>query len=225
MTLVEVGLVLLRGPAVVTRRIGVEGLEHLDAAMAVSRSSGVLVLTAHFGNWELAGLVGPLYGVSMATVMRPLDSPLLDRLARRLRVSTGVEMIDKRDAFRAVSEALRRGRLVAILLDQNASRNEGVFVPFFGRAASTSRGLALLSLRTGTPIVPVFMHRDAAGRHHLVIEPAIPAPARGSLGAAIEELTAACAGRIEAAVRGWPEQWLWLHRRWRTRPAGEASGA
>jgi KDO2-lipid IV(A) lauroyltransferase len=225
MTLVEVGLALVCAPAVLTRRISVDGLEHLEAATAASRPGGVLVLTAHFGNWELAGLVGPLYGVPMATVMRPLDSPLLDRLARRLRGSTGVEMIDKREAFRAVTDALRRRQLVAILLDQNASRREGVFVPFFGRPASTSRGLALLSLRTGTPILPVFMHREPDGRHHLVIEPAIPSPSRGALGVSIEELTAACASRIEATVRRWPEQWLWLHRRWRTRPVGETTQA
>jgi KDO2-lipid IV(A) lauroyltransferase len=155
--------------------------------------------------------------------MRPLDSPLLDRLTRRLRESAGGEVIAKREAFRAVSDALRRGRVVAVLLDQNASRAEGVFVPFFGRAASTSRGLALLSLRTGTPIVPAFMYRQPDGRHRMVFESPIPAPSVESLAAAVEEITAICTTRIENAVRERPEQWLWLHRRWRTRPAGETA--
>ncbi len=143
----------------------------------------------------------------------------LNRLAERLRARTGAELIAKRRALPAVVDALRRGRMIGILLDQNASRAEGVFVPFFGRPTSTSRSLALLSLRTGRPIVPVFIHREPDGRHRIVVEAALGRPAAGSPDAAVVELTAECAQRTEATIRRWPEQWFWLHRRWRTRPS------
>jgi KDO2-lipid IV(A) lauroyltransferase len=117
-----------------------------------------------------------------------------------------------------VLQALRQGGLVAILLDQNAARREGVFVPFFGRAASTSRSLALLALRTGTPIVPIFIRREGVGRHRVTIEPPLPSPTSADLAGAVVELTARCTASIEAAIRRSPEQWLWSHDRWRTRP-------
>jgi KDO2-lipid IV(A) lauroyltransferase len=113
--------------------------------------------------------------------------------------------------------------MVGILLDQNATRREGVFVPFFGRAASTSRSLALLALRTDTPIVPIFIRREGAGRHHVAIEPPLPPPLSNDLDRAVVELTARCTETIEAAVRRSPEQWLWSHDRWRTRPPAATS--
>src|SRR5439155_738751 len=129
-----------------------------------------------------------LVGLPLAVVVRPLDSPLLNRLAERLRARTGAELIAKRRALPAVVDALRRGRMIGILLDQNASRAEGVFVPFFGRPTSTSRSLALLALRTGRPIVPVFIHREPDGRHRVVLEAALGRPAAGSPDAFVPEL-------------------------------------
>ncbi|HTO11410.1 MAG TPA: lysophospholipid acyltransferase family protein, partial [Candidatus Binatia bacterium] len=156
-------------------------------------------------------------------VVRPLDSPALDALAAAMRRKTGAELIDKRGALRPVLEALRRGGLVGILLDQNAARREGVFVPFFGRAASTSRSLALLSVRTGAPVLPIFIRREAPGRHRVVVEPPLPRPAANDPEQAVVELTARCTQAIEAAIRSTPEQWLWPHDRWRTRPPAGAS--
>jgi KDO2-lipid IV(A) lauroyltransferase len=109
--------------------------------------------------------------------------------------------------------------MIGILLDQNAARREGVFVPFFGRAASTSRSIALLALRTRTPIVPIFIRREGPGRHRVVVEPRVPMPdSANDLEAAVVELTARCTAVIERVVRQTPEQWLWSHDRWRTRP-------
>jgi KDO2-lipid IV(A) lauroyltransferase len=198
-----------------------DGLEHIRVVMA--EHGRALVLTAHLGNWEYLTASHRLMGYPLAIVVRPLDSPMLDELAASLRRKSGAELIDKRGALRPVLEALRRGGLIGILLDQNATRREGVFVPFFGRAASTSRSLALLALRTGTPIVPIFIRREAAGRHRVVIEPPVPFPAANDLEQAIVELTARCTARIEAAVRQTPEQWLWSHDRWRTRPPAAGS--
>jgi KDO2-lipid IV(A) lauroyltransferase len=156
----------------------------------------------------------------LTVVARALDFQALDAWADRLRRTTGVEVIDKRHALRPVLEALRHGRLVGVLLDQNASRREGVFVPFFGRPASTSRSIAVLALRTRTPIIPAFARRIAPGRHEIVIHPELPLPASREEDA-VGELTARCTAAIEAAIRDNPGQWLWCHDRWRTRPPEE----
>jgi KDO2-lipid IV(A) lauroyltransferase len=178
----------------------------------------VLVLTAHLGNWEYLSAAARLTGYPLSVVVRPLDSPALDTLAAAMRRKTGAALIDKRGALRPVLEALRRGGMVGILLDQNTARRESVFVPFFGRTASTSRSLALLSLRTGAPVVPIFIRREGPGRHRVVIEPPLPRPSVNDPEQAVVELTARCTQVIEAAIRCAPEQWLWSHDRWRTRP-------
>jgi KDO2-lipid IV(A) lauroyltransferase len=179
------------------------------------------MLTAHLGNWELLTLAPAMTGYPLTVVARSLESRALDAWADRLRRTAGVEVVDKRRALRALLEALRRGRLVGVLLDQNASRREGIFVPFFRRPASTSRSLALLALRTRTPVVPAFTCRLAPGRHRITIHPALPLAASGDE-AAIRALTARCTEAIEDAIRATPDQWLWCHDRWRTRPPEEA---
>ena len=210
----ELAALLARPLPATLATLSLEGREHLDRVMA---SHGrALVLTAHLGNWELLAAAHRLTPYPLAIVVRPLDARWLDTLAEEARRKTGVELIAKRGALRPVLDALRRGRLVGILLDQNTARSEGVFVPFFGRAASTSRALALLALRTRAPIVPIFAQR-ADGRHRVVIAPPIMPP-RGATEAAVTELTARCTAAIEVAIREAPEQWLWSHDRWRTRP-------
>jgi KDO2-lipid IV(A) lauroyltransferase len=213
------GCFVLRHPVdAVAAQVSVEGLAHLRAA--IDRHGRALVLTAHLGNWELLTLCPVLTGYPLTVVARALDSPALAAWADRLRRAAGVEVVDKREALRPVLEALRRGRLVGVLLDQNASRREGVFVPFFGRLASTSRAVAVLALRTSTPVVPAFTRRLGPGRHQITIEPVLDLPATADPDA-IERLTARCTAVIEAAVRASPEQWLWMHDRWKTRPPGE----
>lgn len=216
MTLIELARLLDRPLDATLGELTLEGLEHVRAVMG--EHGRALMLTAHLGNWEYLTAAHQLMGYPLAIVVRPLDSPVLDALAAAVRRKTGAELIDKRGALRPVLQALHRGRMVGILLDQNATRREGVFVPFFGRAACTSRSVALLALRTGTPIVPIFIRREGAGRHRVVIEPPIPLPRSNDLDRAIVELTARCTETIEAAVRRSPEQWLWSHDRWRTRP-------
>jgi len=215
--LVELCATLARPLENTLSTITLEGLEHLRHAMEAHGRA--LVLTAHLGNWELLAAAHRLTGYPLAIVVRPLDSPWLDALADRLRRKAGVELIAKRGALRPVLKALADGRMVAILLDQNATRRESVFVPCFGCPASTSKSLALLAVRTGAPVVPIFIRRDGRG-HRVTIHPAVPAPAASDTGQAVVELTARCTATIEAAVREAPEQWLWIHNRWRTRPPG-----
>jgi KDO2-lipid IV(A) lauroyltransferase len=217
MNLIEACRYFLRPTDVMLSRVRVEGGEHFRTAAAQGR--GVLILTAHYGNWELLAAAHGLTGLPLSIVMRPLDHPLLDDLAARFRRRSGAELIIKRQAVREVLQALRRQRMVGVLLDQNATRAEGVFVPFFGVPASTSKGLAVLALRTGAPVVPVFLRRDPDGRHCMDVGAPIPPPADGDVVA----YTATFNQVLEATIRRAPEQWLWMHARWRTQPREAAS--
>lgn len=214
---VELCAALIEPPARTLEGISLDGLPHLKHAMEMHGRA--LVLTAHLGNWELLALAHQLTGFPATVVVRPLDTPWLDVLADRLRRQAGVELIDKRGALRPVLSALRRRRIVALLLDQNASRREGVFVPFFGRPASTSKSLAVLAVRTRTPVVPIFIYREGVGRHRVVIHPPLPVGGAADRERAVAELTERCTASIEAAIGIAPDQWLWIHNRWRTRPA------
>jgi len=220
MTLVELPRLLTAPLEETLARIRLDGVEHLKAAMQAHGRA--LVLTAHLGNWEILCAAHRLTEYGLSVVVRPLDARWLDGVAVKLRRRTGVELIDKRGALRPVLEALRRGRMVGILMDQNAARREGVFVDFFGHPASTSRSLALLAVRTGAPVVPIFARRATGTGHTVVIRPALPSPTSNDPDAAVVELTARCTAEIERAIREAPEQWLWSHDRWRTRPPSDA---
>jgi KDO2-lipid IV(A) lauroyltransferase len=217
--LVELAALLARPLEHTLRRVRIDGLDRLRSVM--DGHGRALVVTAHLGNWELLPVACRLTGYRLSVVVRPLDAPRLDRLARRLRERSEAELIDKRAALRPVLRALAGGGMVGILLDQNAARREGVFVPFFGHPASTSKSLAVLALRTGSPIVPAFIHRQDASTHRVVIGPPLVPPSSEDHEVAVATLTARCTEAIEAAIRRTPEQWLWMHDRWRTRPPHE----
>jgi KDO2-lipid IV(A) lauroyltransferase len=216
MNLIEVCVFLFRPSDVFLRRVEIDGLEHLKDAAVQGR--GVLLLTAHLGNWELLAAAQSLTGLPLSVVLRPLDQPQLDRVVERLRRRTGAELISKRRALPDVLDALRRGRMVGILLDQNATRAEGIFAPFFGTPASTSRGLAVIALRTEAPVVPVFIRRLERGRHLIEVGPVLPPTERDVIA-----FTASFNEAIEKAIRRAPEQWFWLHERWKTRPRPEVA--
>ena len=220
---IELAELLARPVDDTLQRIRIDGLEHVRSVM--DRHGRALLLTAHLGNWELLPVACRLTGYRLSVVLRPLDAPWLDRLATRVRQRSQVDLIDKRSAFRPVLRALAGGAMVGILLDQNAARREGVFVPFFGHSASTSKSLAVLALRTGSPIVPAFIHREDTGTHRVVVRPPLALPPSGDIEAAVVTLTARCTEAIEAAIRTTPDQWLWMHDRWRTRPPDERRNA
>lgn len=212
MNFTESCVFFFRPPARLLSRVSVDGLQNLEAADQQGR--GMILLTAHFGNWELLAASHALTRFPLSVVMRPLDSPLFDSIVARFRMRSGVELITKRRALPDIVDALRRRRMVGILLDQNASRREGVFVPFFGVPASTSKGMALIALRTGAPVLPVFIRRRPDGRHVVDAGAPVPVPPDGDVVA----FTAAFNEAIETAIRRAPDQWFWLHRRWKTRP-------
>lgn len=187
------------------------GLGHLEAL----RGRGALLLTGHFGNFELLGAhLARLNPVDF--VVKPLSNPKVEALVNDLRSRAGVGIIPLGGGVKHVFKALRAGRWVALLADQDARRH-GVFVPFFGRLASTPEGPARLSLQTGAPIVFGTIRRRADGRHRLDVDP--PHASAGPPDEAhVRALTAWHAARLEREVRAAPEHWFWLHRRWKTPP-------
>jgi KDO2-lipid IV(A) lauroyltransferase len=194
----------------------VEGLEHMAAALA--GGGGVVSPLAHLGNWEFQGVAtAPLLGPA-AVVARPLDNPALDRRLVSFRASTGNIVIYKRKALPQVLTSLRDGRIVGIVVDQNVQAKDGIFVRFFGRPASTTTVVAALALKTGCPIVPAHCVLRADGRYRVVYGPPIAWSSSGRRGEDVARLTQEVASIIEGWVRETPEQWLWLHRRWKTQP-------
>jgi len=185
-------------------------------------TSGVLILTGHFGNWELCAYAHGLLGHPVHLVHRTINNPLVDAFVERLRRRGGTRLLRKHSAARAVLGALRDRGLMVLPLDQNASRRTGIFVNFFGQPASTNAGFARVALITGVPVVPAFLVREGISpRHRIVILPRVQIASMADREQAVRELTQACAVVLEDMIRRYPDHWLWTHRRWRTRPLGE----
>jgi Kdo2-lipid IVA lauroyltransferase/acyltransferase len=201
----------------------VEDVDVLRAAIREGR--GVVCPTAHFGNWEFQGFASaPLIG-PFSVIARPLDNPELDRRLVALRTSTGNAVVYKQKALARVLKSIRAGGLVAILIDQNVQEGDGVFVPFFGRPACTTTVAAALALKTGCAIVPVRCAIGRDGRYRMTYGPRVEAGGSGRRDEDIVALTARLTAVIEGWVRERPEQWLWLHRRWKTQPTAAAEAA
>ena len=205
----------------ISRWIVYDGYEHFERASA--RGRGVLFLTAHLGSWELSSAAHALYGHPMRVMVRRLDNPLLDRFVDRRRTLFGNRSIVKEDAARRVLEALRRNEAVGILADQNTAGDDGVFVPFFGQPAASTEGVARFAARTGATIIPGFaVWNETRGRCVLKFYPPLEPAASGDRAEDVRETTRRCQAAIERAIREYPDQWLWIHRRWKRRPAGAA---
>lgn len=198
-----------------------EGLEHIRAAYA--RGRGVFLFSAHYGNWELVALLQGYLGMPLAMITRPLDNPLIESFMRGRREASGNRVIGKRSAVRHALRALSEGLGVAIVIDQNVRAGARVFVDFFGRSASTTPTLALLALKTGAPVVPVFSVPGPGGTYRIVYGPEVTVATTGDRDRDVRVLTQQCTRIIEEQVRARPDCWLWMHERWKTRPKrGEA---
>lgn len=197
-----------------------EGLENYLRAEASGR--GVILLTGHIGAWELSVFAHSIYGHPMSFLARRVDNPLVESLAETNRTRFGNRSIDKKNSVREVMKTLKSGGVVGILADLNSSREEGVFVDFFGIPACTTAGIATLALRTGAIVLPGYIVWDEAAKiHRLHFEPAIETVSTGNRDEDVQLNTANYTKAIESIVRRYPDQWLWIHRRWRTRPEGE----
>ena len=204
----------------VTDVVVYDGLENYQKAFA--RGKGVLFLTGHLGGWELSAFAHSLQGHPLWIVMRPLDNPYIDRLVQSYRTMHGNKTVSKDDFIRGLLAAMRAGEVVGILMDTNMTPPQGVFVNFFGVPAYTASGLARIALRTDAAVVPTFTTwQKDIGKYTLRFDPALELIRTGDNEADIVANTALFTSVIESFIRRYPDQWLWLHRRWKTRPEGE----
>jgi Kdo2-lipid IVA lauroyltransferase/acyltransferase len=198
----------------------IDGFENFDAAKR--RGKGVLFLTGHMSAWELSSFAHALYGYPLHFLVRPVSNRRVDALVNRYRCLSGNRPIDKNKSARAILKVLGEAGTVGILMDHNTSLDEGVFVDFFGVPASTSSGLARLALRTDAAVVPGFLLWDASRRkYRLRFEPAVELSRTGNEEADVRENTQRFTRVIEDFIREHPDQWLWVHKRWKTRPPGD----
>ncbi|MFZ0634582.1 MAG: lysophospholipid acyltransferase family protein [Candidatus Acidiferrales bacterium] len=189
---------------------------------AVQRGKGVLFLTGHMGPWELSAFAHAVYGFPCHFLARPLQNRRVDALINRYRCLSGCQMIDKNDSARTMLRVLKSGGVVGILADQNTSLEEGVFVPFFGIPASSTAGLAKIALRTDAAVVPGYAFwDDAIRKYRLHFEPEVVLVRTGDEDADIRANTAKFMRVVENFARAHPDQWLWVHKRWKTRPPGQ----
>ena len=203
-----------------SRFIRYQGLEHYLAAR--DRGKGVLVLTGHLGAWELSSFYHSLAGHPMGMVIRRLDNPLVDALVNSIRCQHGNRVLHKDDFARGLIGAMRAGETVGILMDTNMTPPQGLFVPFFGVEACTASGLARVALKTGAAVLPGFLVWEAAERQYVLhFGPELELADSGDSEADAATNTALFTGVIEETIREYPSQWLWMHRRWKTRPPGE----
>jgi KDO2-lipid IV(A) lauroyltransferase len=203
----------------IERLIIYDGFENYARAQSLGR--GVFFLTAHFGNWELGSFAHGVYGYPCNFVVRELDNPLIDRLINRYRCLSGGKAIEKRDFAREVLRTFARGAAVGVLMDQNMAAGEGAFVDFFGQSACTTTGPARVAKRTGVPIVLGLVIWDAKLKKYRLRFDPVEWVRREDAEEEIVANTAHFTHLLEQYVRRYPEQWLWVHKRWKTRPPGE----
>ena len=206
----------------ISRVVVYDGFDHF--AESLRRGNGTLFLTAHYGAWELCPFAHALYGHPLKFVVRPIDNPYVDRLVNAYRTASGNQVIRKKDSLKEMLRTLKRNEGVGILIDQNTTRDAGVFVDYFGLPACTTTVLAALALRTGATVVPGVLIWDSTRKiHRLRFEPPVEIVQTGDTRADIVENTARFNKILEGLVKQHPDQWLWVHRRWKTRPPGEVS--
>ncbi len=209
-------------PERIRRLIDFKGEEHLRRALAQNR--GALIISAHFGNWEIAPFliskIAPLY-----VIARPFDNRPLEHRMIALREHFGARVIYKQKASRHILRALREKSVVAILIDQNVLREHAVFVDFFGKSAATTPGAATFHLRTGAPILPVFSYPVSGRRYRIEIMPALHFPHTEENDRDLTSITQTCTDVIESKIRERPHLWLWFHDRWRSRPASDSNAS
>ncbi len=188
----------------------------------VDAGRGRIILTGHTGNWELQAFCYPLFFGQLSFLARRMDNPRIEAMVKRIRTRLGNKQIDKENSAGAILRLMRARGSVGVLADVNAHPNEGIFVPFFGIPASTSTGIAMLAQRSGAVIVPMLAVWDEKkGKYKIVYRNIIEPDETIDRKQDIERMTAECAAATESLIREFPDQYIWIHRRWKTRPPGE----
>ena len=206
------------GRTYVLDNVQVEGLEHIKEAG--NKGKGVLVLAAHIGNWELLGSALREHSGPVTVVYKKAKNPFVTEFIRAARKRRGIDTIPHRNSARKILALLKKNETVGILLDQYATNKDAIKADFFGIPAETNYGLALIALKTGAPVVPAFMVRDESGRYRCVYEKAIELDKGDDLQEDIKEATSRFNEILERAVRRYPEQWFWVHNRWKVKKYG-----
>lgn len=207
-------------PEELQRIVDCEGLEHLQAAQA--RGRGVILFTGHLGAWELSSFALSAFGRPLSFMVRRIDNPRIEEMVDAVRTRFGNQTIDKNAVSRAALRHLNEGGTLGLLPDVNMLAREGVFVDFFGTPASTTSMLAKLALRTGAAVVPIYVPWDPERQRFVMrIESPLLVEPTGNEETDVLQLTSQFMSSIESIVRRYPEQWLWIHKRWKTRPPGE----
>jgi KDO2-lipid IV(A) lauroyltransferase len=197
-----------------------EGLENLDAAR--KEAKGVILFTGHVGAWELSSFGLSLRDYPLSFLVRRIDNPKVEQLVERSRTRFGNRSVDKRSAARSMLKILQTAGMLGLLVDLNTLDDEGIFVDFFGVPASTTFMLAKLALRTEATVIPIFVPWDEKrGKFFVNILPAVSVEHTRDEQEDVRRLTAKLAQIVEGYIRRYPEQWLWIHKRWKTRPPGE----
>lgn len=212
----EIPRLVRLSPQQVLAKTRQHGLENLEQARALGK--GVLLLTGHIGNWEWSAVASGLAIKGACLVARPLDWPPADRLVQYWRTKGGNSVVPKSRSARAVLKELKRGGLVAVMLDQNVDWYDGEWVDFFGRPACTNKGLALLAMTTGAPVVPFYGFRAPDGLFDMYFEAPAPMRKTGDKLQDVWDNTQLYTKALEEIIRQHPEQWFWLHQRWKTKP-------
>jgi KDO2-lipid IV(A) lauroyltransferase len=193
-----------------------------EHAVERARQRGAVILTGHFGNWELLAYAHGLLGHPVTLVHRPMRNVIFDQAVTEVRSTAGTRAIKKRAAAKEALRVLKQHGMLAIPADQNQIHSYGVFVDFFGLPACTTPGPARLAMLTGAPVYPVFLVREGeSGRHRIEVLPEVEVVTTGDRDADIQANTQRCTAIVEDMIRRYPEQWIWFHKRWKTRPPGE----
>ena len=197
----------------VKKKVTVEGLENAEEVLN-NMKNGILLLLSHFGNWELMGVIPKIMNHPISVIAKPVKNSRIDRWVTNIREGAGLKVIPAEKGGKKVIGALRENRLVGILIDQRAKRSEGIWVDFFGRKAPTTPAVAVLAVRTGAPVVPVFMIRAGNREHRLVVKEPLKLVKTGEIKKDVEANTQLMNQTLESMIRQYPDQWFWVHRRW-----------
>jgi KDO2-lipid IV(A) lauroyltransferase len=200
----------------IEKMIRVEGLKHFDSAY--KKGKGVIALTGHIGNFELLAAYFSLKGYRVSVIGRDLSNPRLNKLLIRNRKSVGMENISSSEDVRKIIKALSSGRALGVLADQDSTRVKGMFVRFFGRPARTPVGPALLHLKLGSPVVPMVILGNGDEKYKIVVKPELHFEPTGDKNEDVKRLTQKYTEILEQVIRENPSQWVWMHRRWKSRP-------
>jgi len=228
MTAVEFFRIPSMDVGIFKKRVEVEGLE--EALKVLEKKKGALLLLSHFGNWELMGVMSKVLGNPIMVIAKPVKkNRWVDQWITEVRRGAGLEVISTEKASRKVIRALSQNRVVGILIDQRAKRSGGVWADFFGKKASTTPALAVLAMKTGAPVLPVFMIRNGFRKHRLWIKEPLELANTGDIKKDVQANTQRINQTLESMIRQYPDQWFWVHRRWerkkgshRRRPADQS---